>query len=173
VSDAPASIPSKGRPTHRDAGIAVAILGIAVGAFVAIAIDQCWLGLGSCEDRPDVRIEAASSLFNAGGSDDPGDEYVCLVSAEDDAVELAGWELREADGSVVNTLPAYSLAPGASVRVHPGEGRDSGHDLFGESGSPVWTNSGDSVTLVDSNGETIASESYGEQDEGRPDRACD
>jgi len=150
----------------------VTVVGIVVGAFVAIAIDRCWLGLGSCENEPDVRIETASSLFDSDGFDDPADEYVCLLNADDAVVQLAGWKLLEADGSVVNVLPAHSLAPGAAVRVHPGEGRNSRSDLFGRQGSPVGTNSGDAVTLVDVDGETIASESYGEQGEGAPNSAC-
>ncbi len=161
--------PRTGKADARDwrelAGLGVAVLALLSGALIPLAIDQCWLGLGSCQDRPDVRIDATSSLFNSPGYDDPADEYVCLLNAESSAVQLGGWQLREGNGDVVNTLPSFSLAPGASVRIHPGEGRNTAHDLFGESGSPVWNNGGDSVTLVDAAGEEIASVPYGEQEE--------
>lgn len=159
--------------TTATVGIVVAVVGIVVGAFVAIAIDQCWLGLGSCPpEPPDIRIDAASSVFNAPGYDDPSDEYVCLVNADDKPVDMAGWELREGKGDVVNTLPSFTLAPGAGVRVHPGEGRSTKHDLFGESGSPVWTNGGDSVLLVNAAGEEVSSVAFGSQDEHLPASRC-
>jgi len=149
-----------------NAKIGLAGLALAVAAIlVTLAIAQCWLGLGSCPPSlPDIRIDAASSLFNAVGYDDPADEYVCLANASDERVDMTGWQLREGNGNLVNTLPSFALLPGARVRIHPGEGRDTRSDLYGTSGGPVWTNSGDSVTLVDAEGTEIAAISYGEQE---------
>jgi hypothetical protein len=164
--------PPRGRKRLWNTAAAVGIAGLVL-AGLQFSSDQCWLGLGSCPtETPDIRIDTASSVFNARGDDDPSEEYVCLVNASDQEVDLASWQLREGSGDVVNTFPSYFLAPGAKVRVHPGEGRDSRRDLFGTSGSPVWTNSGDSVTLVDADGNQIASVSYGEQEEGETAGTC-
>lgn len=97
---------------------------------------------------------------------------MCLVNSEDEAVDLTGWQLREGNGNVVNTLPNFALAPGAGVGVHPGRGRDSTRDLFGDNGAPVWTNSGDSVTLVDSDERVIAKASYGNTEENDSIASC-
>lgn len=152
--------------------VALTLLGAAIAAFVSIAIDQCWFGLGHCDQTPDVRIDTVASRFNAPGYDNPAKEYVCLVNSEDKPVDLAGWQLREGNGDLVNTLPSSALAPGAAVRVHPGRGRDSVHDLYGDHAGPVWTNSGDSVTLVDSNEQVIAKASYGSIEDGESPVSC-
>lgn len=154
-------------------GVAIGLAGLALAVLVPVGIAECWLGVGSCPaPLPEVRIDIPSSMLNAPGYDNPSDEYICLVNADDVPVNLTDWKLREGNGDLVNTLPSFSLAAGAEVRVHPGEGRDSAHDIFGTSGRAVWTNSGDSVTLVDASGEEIASTSYGSEEEHRPASAC-
>lgn len=153
--------------------MAIGLAGLGL-AGLQFASDQCWLGLGSCPDGPpDIRIDTASSVFNASSGDDPADEYVCIVNASGEQIELAGWQLREGGGDVVNTLPSFAFAPDSKIRVHPGEGRNSNSDLFGTSGAPVWNNDVDSVTLVDAGGEQIASVSYGVQDEEETAAPCD
>lgn len=123
------------------------------------------------EEQP-VRIDTASSMFNAPGDDDPAEEYVCLVNQADEPVDLLGWVLRDGAGRDVNTLPDFTLAPEAHVRVHPGKGRNSTTDLFGTGGSPVWTNGGDSVTLLDADGQEIDSQSYGPRDDNEAAGRC-
>jgi competence protein ComEC len=150
---------------------AMVLLGAALSALVALAIAQHWLGIGEETDPPDVRIDLAASRLNAPGYDDPSAEYVCLVNSESEAVDLTAWQLREGNGDLVNTLPKFALAAGAGVRVHPGPGEDSPRDLFGDSGGPVWSNGGDSVTLVDADQAVVAEESYGEVEES-PVRPC-
>jgi competence protein ComEC len=109
-------------------------------------------------------------VFNAPGDEGPAEEYVCLVNQTDEPVDLLGWLLRDGAGQDVNTLPDFTLAPEARVRVHPGKGRNSATDLFGISGSPVWNNEGDSVTLLDADGEEIDSQSYGPRDDDAASR---
>lgn len=128
--------------------VALAYLGVAVAA-------QWW----PFSAGPDVRIDLAASRFDPPGYDDPGDEYVCLVNASGDAVDLTGWQLRDAEG-VVDVIPQFSLRGHGRVRVHPGRGRDSRTDLYGTEGSPVWTNEGDTVTLADDHGDEVASATY-------------
>jgi hypothetical protein len=114
--------------------------------------------------KPDVRVDVAASSFNPVGDDDPADEFVCLVNEGDD-VELTGWELRDAIG-VVNELRDFTLRSGESVRVHPGGGRDTEADIYGDRGGAAWTNEGDTVTLVDDDGNEIDSKGYGPASEG-------
>jgi Lamin Tail Domain len=148
------------------------VIGVIFGG-LEFASSECLLGLGSCPpDPPEVRIDAASSLFNAPGYDDPADEYVCLVNVDEGDVNLVGWQLRKEEGDVVNTLPSLVLAPGASIRVHPGEGRNSRQDLYGDSGSPVWRNDRDTAMLVDAQGGEIDSAPYREPDDGQVAGPC-
>ncbi len=114
---------------------------------------------------PNVQIDLASSRFNPQDDGGAASEYVCLVNEDGDAVELTGWVLRDAEGDV-NVLPQFTLEAGAAVRIHPGPGRNSQSDLFGEGDSAEWNNDGDSVTLLSADGETIDSRSYGVREEG-------
>lgn len=148
------------------------LVGAIIGAFVTVAIDQGWFGLGQRDHTPDVRIDTAASRLNAPGYDNPSDEYVCLVNSEDEPVDLTGWQLREGNGDSVNKLPNFALPPGAGVRVHPGRGMNSTRDLYGDHGGPVWTNSGDSITLFDSDERVVARASYGATEEDDLVAAC-
>lgn len=120
---------------------------------------------------PEVPISLADSRLNPAGYDNSSDEYVCLVNHEDDPVSLAGWELRAAERRV-NTLPDFTLKPGAAVRVHPGEGTNSRRDLYGEKGSPQWRNDGGQISLFDSEGQEIDTVGYGERKDGDGSGEC-
>jgi Lamin Tail Domain len=109
---------------------------------------------------PDVRIDVSASLVNPKGYDNGSDEYVCLVNEDGDGVSLLGWELRDAEGGV-NVLPDVTLDSGQALRVHPGGGKDSATDVYGEGNAAVWNNDGDTITLLDESGDRIDSQSYG------------
>jgi hypothetical protein len=133
--------------------LGVLLLGVA-GAVASIV---------HCPDHPpDVGISLTDSRLDPAGYDDPSDEYVCLVNSDDQPVSLAGWELRGAERRV-NVLPSFTLKPGAAVRVHPGEGANSAHDLYGEEGSPQWRNEGGQISLFDSEEQEVDSVGYGER----------
>jgi hypothetical protein len=55
-------------------------------------------------ESPDVRIDIAASQVNTRGYDNASDEYICLVNKSGGDVDLLGWELRDAEGSV-SVLP--------------------------------------------------------------------
>lgn len=109
---------------------------------------------------PDVRIDIAASQVNPAGYDDASDEYICLVDKSGEDVALLGWELRDAEGAV-NVLPDITLSPEQHLRVHPGEGRNTETDIYGEGHKAVWNNGGDTATLLDENGNVIDSQVYG------------
>lgn len=144
--------------------INLALLVLSVGGIVVAAV-RC------SDDPPDVGISLADSRLNPAEYDEPGDEYVCVVSHEDDPVSLAGWELRGAERRI-NVLPDFTLEPGASVRVHPGEGRNSRRDLYGEKGSPEWRNEGGQISLLDSEGQEVDAVGYGERKDGDGSGEC-
>lgn len=111
-------------------------------------------------ESPDVRIDIVSSQVNPAGYDDASDEYICLINKSGGDVNLLGWDLRDAEGSV-NVLPDVTLASENRLRVHPGEGKNTAGDIYGEGQAAVWNNQGDTVTLLDSDGNLIDSQTYG------------
>lgn len=126
------------------------------------AIFQIWPFSG----LPDVRIDIVASSINSTGYDKAADEYICLIN-KGDRTDLLGWALRDAEGDV-NVFSDIALDSGASIRVHPGRGRNSSTDLYGDEGTPRWNNTGDTVTLYDADGNEIDSQTYGQSSENPP-----
>ena len=154
--------PTGWRRVPRAAWAGVAGLGVILGILAALNSLEWWPFEG--EVPADVRIDFGASRFNP-ASDEAAGEYVCLVNAGGDAVELDGWELRDSRENSVR-LGEFVLQPGAAVRVHTGGGKASrGGDLYGEGGQPVWDNDGDAVTLLDPDGAEADAGSYGERAE--------
>lgn len=144
-------------------------IGSGFAVWLAIAAPfQLW----PFDEPPDVRIDIAASQVNSKGYDDARDEYVCLVNKSGEDVDLLGWELRDAEGSV-NVLPDVTLESEQHLRVHPGAGRNSDTDLYGEGEAAVWNNSGDIVTLLDDEGNVIDSQAYGSRQTERYPASCD
>ncbi len=145
------------------------LLVVVVGFFVVRGIEGC----DEPPPGPDVRIDAAASSVNPEGDEDPAAEYVCLVNEGEEAVSLTGWKLTDAEG-IVNSLPQFSLAPRATVRVHPGGGEslaDTSHDLYGGKGAS-WNNGGDTISLFDADGVEVDSRVYPERDDGEVRGTC-
>ena len=124
------------------------------------------------ECPPDIGIVLAESRFNPMGEDNPSDEYVCLHNEDDDKVQLTGWLLRDSHRDI-QVLPDFALETQHSIRVHPGIGVNSLNDLFGSKRTPVWNNNGDSVFLVDNDGQEIDSKSYGPRGENDNIGSCE
>ena len=135
----------------------IAKVGGAAGALLTVAaILQVWPFGGG---PPDVRIDVAASRVNPPGYDSASDEYVCLVNKDGD-VNLLGWVVRDAEQQV-NVLPDITLHSNQRIRIHPGEGTATSGDVFGHAGT-TWNNEGDTITVLDSDGNQIASATYGQ-----------
>ncbi len=111
----------------------------------------------------------ASLAVTAIEADPPGDdtqaltqEYVEITNTGSQSVDLTGWGVKDNSASHRYLFPAgYVLTPGASVRLRTGCGVDGTADLYWcESGSAVWNNGGDTVFVLDPNGNIVARRSY-------------
>ncbi|WP_297487296.1 lamin tail domain-containing protein [Thermococcus sp.] len=115
------------------------------------------LGVWSCEAgerSPSVVI--VSVVYDAPGddADNLNGEYVLLKNVGESAVNLAGWELRDADGNSFR-FPEVYLSPGAELRIHSGRGISGPSDLYWNSTVPVWDNDGDTAYLYNSEGHLV------------------
>jgi large subunit ribosomal protein L20 len=97
--------------------------------------------------------------YNPEGSDVEG-EYVRLTNGGDSALELTGWTLRDDEAKHTYTFPAFTLAPGAEVKIWTKEGKDTKANLYWGSKSAIWNNEGDTAVLSDADGKQVASLSY-------------
>jgi endonuclease YncB( thermonuclease family) len=107
-------------------------------------------------------IDPACSRFNAPGDDNANknEEYLCLTNSGEQPSDLTGWSVHDSYGwSYV--LPAFSLAPGASVRLRTGCGADTAGDLYWcRSDTAIWNNGGDCASLLDAAGLLIQEYCY-------------
>src|SRR3954452_16026152 len=87
-------------------------------------------------------------------------EWVTITNHAATTRSLTGWTLRDAQSHVYR-FPAFSLASGASVRVHTGTGGNGAHNLYWGSGSYIWNNSGDKATLKNKAGTSMDTCSWG------------
>jgi endonuclease YncB( thermonuclease family) len=111
----------------------------------------------------------ASLAVTAIEADPPGDdtqaltqEYVEITNTGSQSVDLTGWGVKDNSASHRYLFPAgFVLTPGAAVRLRTGCGVDGTADLYWcESGSAVWNNAGDTVFVLDPNGNIVATRTY-------------
>ena len=100
-------------------------------------------------------------------ADAPGDdrenlngEYVVLENTGSEPLDLSGWTLRDAADHAYTFPDGFTLAPGARVTVHTGSGSDTTLDLYWDSGSAIWNNGGDTITVTDADGTIVTEEEY-------------
>lgn len=91
---------------------------------------------------------------------DLNDERVKITNDGDSAVEMTGFTLSDAAGHEYAFPDGFALDPGASVWVHSGDGTDDADDLYADFGSEVWNDGGDTATLSDADGDTVAERTY-------------
>jgi hypothetical protein len=85
-------------------------------------------------------------------------EYVLITNRGADPARLEGYVLHDAAPRRPHrfTFPPVSLAPGASLRVWTGKGKDDAENLHWGRVKPVWNDRGDAARLLDASGSTVA-----------------
>ncbi|MEZ3163070.1 lamin tail domain-containing protein [Halorubrum sp. RMP-47] len=111
---------------------------------------------------PTATIEVAA--INADAEGDEGEnlngEYVVFENAGDDPVDLSGWTVADEASRSYGFPSGFTLDAGATVTLRTGGGIDTTTELYWGSGSPIWNNAGDTVTLSDADGERVLEVSY-------------
>jgi competence protein ComEC len=110
--------------------------------------------------KVDVRVEGENtcSRFRGGSRQDPNGEYVCFRNYDVQPADMTGWRVE--DGSRHSySFPAFTLDPGAIVRLHSGPGTDTATDLHWGRGL-VWNNDHDTVYLYDAFGRLVSRHVY-------------
>ncbi len=110
---------------------------------------------GSTGEGSGVRIWAIEP--DAPGRDDrnPNGEFVAIAN-EGAAIDLTGWMLRDESSTHRFTFPeGFVLGTGEIVTVRSGCGEDAPPELYWCADGTVWTNSGDTVLLLDAAGAVV------------------
>ncbi|EJN61444.1 lamin tail domain-containing protein [Halogranum rubrum] len=102
-----------------------------------------------------LRLSLHADAAGADG-DNLNDEYVTLTNTGSKSLALGGWTVADAADHVYTVPTGTTLASGESLVIHTGSGRDSDTDYYWGRNSPVWNNDGDTVTVRDETGTTVA-----------------
>jgi competence protein ComEC len=111
---------------------------------------------------PSAALEIAAVNADAEGPDGENlnDEYVVVENTGGEAVDLSGWTVADEAGHSYEFPEGFALDAGATVTIRTGSGADTDTDLYWGSGSPIWNNAGDTVTLSNADGEPVLEVSY-------------
>lgn len=107
---------------------------------------------------PDIRVDPACSHFQGGSTADPTGEYVCFRSYDERPTVMTGWLVKDRTG-LRYTFPTFALDPGATVRLHSGDGQNTATDLY-TGKSRIWNDGGDTVYLYDASGNEVTTYVY-------------
>ncbi|HEX2981874.1 MAG TPA: lamin tail domain-containing protein [Anaerolineaceae bacterium] len=103
-------------------------------------------------------ITISSIFYDGTGSAEP-DEYVEIRNDDANAITLSNWTLSDAQAHEY-TFPAYVIRPGEICRIYTNEYHPETCGFSYMRGSSIWTNGGDTATLLDSQGTLIDQLSY-------------
>ena len=123
----------------------------------AVALQRGMWDPQACGDRLTAEIRIWAIEPDAPGRDDrnPNGEFVAIAN-EGAAFDIGGWMLRDESSTHRYTFPdGFVLEPGQIVTVRSGCGEDDPPDLYWCATGTVWTNSGDTVLLLDPAGAVV------------------
>ncbi|RIK39462.1 MAG: hypothetical protein DCC58_15245 [Chloroflexi bacterium] len=104
-------------------------------------------------------IRITSILYNPPGTEGE-QETLTLTSFAPAAVQMQGWRIEDAGGSVFFRFPSFELAPGASVTIHACNGFNTPTLLYNGRCSATWNNDGDTAFLYNAFGQLVSTYGY-------------
>ncbi len=117
---------------------------------------------GGYPDRPQVRVLSVSPNPEGPDTEALNEESVEIVNEGYGTVAVSGWVIRDESSSNRFTIPSgISLNPGNVLTIVTGCGTDGGGTVHWCSDTPVWSNGGDTVVLLDTRGNAVARLAYG------------
>jgi len=107
-------------------------------------------------DPAGVRVNGPCSQFDAPGNDhyNLNEEWVCFTNYGGESSEMTHWQVKDEYGNT-HVFPPFTLAGGATVRLHTGAGTNTQTDLYWGSSRAIWNNDGDTVYLWDAAGNPV------------------
>lgn len=109
-----------------------------------------------------VSITVLYMHYDAEGNDNNNlnDEYVIFKNTGPISVNMTGWTVQD-NANHLYRFPTFNLSPDSIVTLYTGSGTDTDTELYwGRAGQAIWTNTGDTLYLRDSNGGLVTSYTY-------------
>ncbi|WP_231185804.1 DUF4350 domain-containing protein [Haladaptatus sp. DYF46] len=109
----------------------------------------------------DISIVQIHADASGNDNDNLNDEYVVFENSGTGSIDLTGFTVEDEASHTYAFPSGFTLDAGAQVTLHTGTGSDTSSDLYwGNTGSAVWNNGGDTVSVYDDSGVLYTSESY-------------
>jgi len=111
---------------------------------------------------PTSRLAVTRIHADASGDDfqNLNDEYVVLKNTGTQPLDLSQWTLQDEAGHTYTFPSRFTLAPEARVTIHTGHGTNTASDLYWGSSVPIWNNGGDTIRIMNAEGQPVLTESY-------------
>ncbi len=124
-----------------------------------------WQGDRAAAEAPQPVLHLARIQFDPPGDDDLSNaslnkEWVQIRNEGAKPWTLSGWVLRDVTGYRYTFPAGFTVAPGVTVTVHTGSGKNRPQHLYWGQGSYVWNNTGDKATLKNANGKVVDTCAY-------------
>jgi micrococcal nuclease len=120
----------------------------------------------ACGPQADASLSVIAVEYDAPGNDNENlnEEWIRIRNDGDNVVDMTGWMIKDESASNRYEFPPlFAMAPGESVTIYSGCGDDFGAFLYWcGARSAVWNNDGDTVFLLDPNGNNHTTYTYGE-----------
>ena len=94
-------------------------------------------------------------------SENLDDEYITFSNTGEAAIDLSGYTISDAAGNTYTVPDGVTVDAGATITLRTGSGTDNATDLYWGSGSPIWNNGGDTITVAAPNGTVVLEGTYG------------
>jgi hypothetical protein len=109
------------------------------------------------EEAPIYPITICEVQYDAPDDDNDNlnEEWVKLCNEGDTDIDLTGWTLENYIGIFFEFPEGFILKAGASVTIYSGPGENSETELYWNHYVEVWRNSGDTITLLDGEGNIV------------------
>jgi micrococcal nuclease len=118
----------------------------------------------ACGPGADADLSVIAVEYDAPGNDNENlnEEWIRIFNGGDNVVDMSGWSIKDESASNRYEFPAlFALAAGEAVTIYSGCGDDFGAFLYWCAGrSAVWNNDGDTVFLLDPNGNNHDTRNY-------------
>jgi endonuclease YncB( thermonuclease family) len=112
---------------------------------------------------PAPQVAIVDYVYDPPGRDEehtPG-EWVALVNESPDPIDFGGWTLRDESTQNRFRFPAGVIVhPGQEIVIRSGCGDNDAEQVYWCAPSPVWSNGGDTIMLLDRNGTIVTWERY-------------
>lgn len=87
-------------------------------------------------------------------------EYLVFRNAGDRMLDLSGWTVGDEADHSYRFPDGTTLAPGETLTLYTGSGRDRAGEVYWNASQPVWNNAGDTVFVRTAEGELVVEVTY-------------